>query len=521
LKLLSKLRFSRGPAARLKAFSAIGVVAAAILAVNVNVLVARRYARWDLTQDGLYTLSEPTKRTLRSLSEPVEVLVLMSRVDPLLVGARHLLSAYGAETSNLAVRFIDPEQNPAEFSAVQNKYGVNTGSLTNGRLVTDANFVIARGDRHWFITAEDMMRFDADTGRARSRLEQALTEGIVNVLDGEKPLACFTRGHQEAGLDDAGPDGLAELRSRLEKSNYRVEARDLPGVSREPLADCRLIVIAGPRLAFSAADAGHVSGAVQRGAGALLLLGPVVGESGALSATGLESALALAGAALGKNLILELDPDARLPRGMGEVFFAAPSGHEVTEGLGRGSGKLAFRPLLSQVQEVRPLGDEAKPLLLSSDRAVAVTDVGPLLHGSVEDATRGARAARYVLAVARELNKPEGIAHSPRLVVAGSSTLASNRSYRDAALYANTVLIENAVSWLAARPALVSVPEKAETEVGLALTEESLGEVLRYVVVYMPLSAAVLGIFVILRRRAVEKRSRRSESDKAKDEARA
>jgi len=44
--------------------------------------------------------------------------------------------------------------------------------------------------------------------------------------------------------------------------------------------------------------------------------------------------------------------------------------------------------------------------------------------------------------------------------------------------------------------------------------------VLRYVLIYMPLSAALVGVFVMLRRRAVEKRSRseaRDDTPKASD----
>ena len=35
-------------------------------------------------------------------------------------------------------------------------------------------------------------------------------------------------------------------------------------------------------------------------------------------------------------------------------------------------------------------------------------------------------------------------------------------------------LLENAVSWLVARPSMISVPEKSAREVGLSLSEESL-----------------------------------------------
>jgi nitrate reductase gamma subunit len=71
------------------------------------------------------------------------------------------------------------------------------------------------------------------------------------------------------------------------------------------------------------------------------------------------------------------------------------------------------------------------------------------------------------------------------------------------------LLVESSVAWVAARPAIVSVPEKPARAVGLALTEESLGEILRYVLIYMPGTAALVGFMLLYRRRAQEKRSRR------------
>jgi hypothetical protein len=97
--------------------------------------------------------------------------------------------------------------------------------------------------------------------------------------------------------------------------------------------------------------------------------------------------------------------------------------------------------------------------------------------------------------------------------VVGSSNLAWSRNWRDPAALGNRLFVESAVSWLAERPLLVSVPEQATHEVGLALTEESLGEVMRYVLLYLPGSAAALGLLVMLRRRAGERRSRRRHGD--------
>lgn len=504
----------------LKAFSAVGVVAASVLTVNANLLVARFYKRWDVTTDRLYTLSDATRSTLADLKQPVRVLVLLSRGDPLLSSVRELLTAYRAETTALELEFVDPAQNPAEFLAIQQKYEIQAGRAEDGRLLTDAALIVAQGERHWFITADELVSFDADSGSVRPRIERALTSGIVNVLGLEKAKVCFTRGHQEASLNDSGPEGLIELRNRIEKSNYTAEERDLPGTSNAPFEGCRLAVVAGPRLPFEARDNAALAQALHQGMSALVLSSPLLAEGGTIKSSGLEPIASEAGAELGRNLVIESDSAARLPRGIGEVFFAVPKEHAVTAGLLKGGAKIELRVLVSEASSLRLASLDAKPLLGSSDDAFVVDDVRALLDGRL-DSTRAPHGLQ-TLAVARELPKPAGSPHAPRIVFVTAANVAHNRNFRDSGLYGDRIFLENAVSWLAARPSLVSVPDKPAREVGLALSEESLGEVMRYVLVYMPGSAALLGLAVILRRRSVEKRSRRaSESRRGDDEARA
>jgi hypothetical protein len=504
----------------LKTFSALGVVAATALAVNANLLAARFYQRWDLTSERLYTLSQATKDTLHGLSEPVHVTVLLSRGDPLLTSVRHSLAAYGAESQKLLVRFLDPEQSPAEFMALQQRYGIVAGKADDGRLVTDASIIVAQGERHWYITPEDVVGFDEETGSARPKLEQALTSAIVNVLGHEKATICFSRGHQEQSLNDAGPEGLVELKERIEKSNYQTEERDAPGTAKEgPFTGCRLLVVAGPRLPFQPQAAQAVLDAVRQGMSTLLLLEPILGESGQVQSSGLEALTALAEVELERTLVIETDSAARLPRGLGEVFFATPTAHAVTQGLLKGGAKVQLRVLVSAAQSLRPTSSETKPLLVSSDQALAVSNVQSLSDGSLDQAGTMPRARR-TLAVARELPKPAGATHPARLVLIGAGNVAHNRNFRDSGLYGDRILVENALSWLAARPALVSVPEKPPHEVGLSLSEDSLGEILRYVVIYMPGSAALIGLAVVLRRRRVEQRSRKTADGRGDDEAR-
>ena len=54
------------------------------------------------------------------------------------------------------------------------------------------------------------------------------------------------------------------------------------------------------------------------------------------------------------------------------------------------------------------------------------------------------------------------------------------------------------------KPEILDVPQKPEVSAGMRINEESRSEVRRYVLVFMPLAAALLGIAVALRRRSTE-----------------
>ena len=496
-----------------KALSALGVVAAMVVAVNANVLVARFYARWDVTSEGLYTLSPATTSILHSLTAPVRVTVLLSRTDPLLAPVRQTLVAYGAETRKLDVSYLDPEQNPAEFVAVQKKHGIVAGQADDGRVVTDAVLLVASGDRTWFVTGDELSSFD-DEGRARPRIEQALSEGIANVTRGETAKLCFSTGHGESSLDDVGPEGLAELRRRVEKNNFEALAVDLVRSDAEKtLAECRVLVIAGPEVAFGADAARRVERFAEKGGGVVLFAGPVFGDDARVRSLGLERVTERFGVRLRNVMVLETEPSARLPRGAGEVFAATPVEHDATRGLVREGGKVDFPVIVSESRALELVsGGPAAALLKTSPDAVALEDLRVVLDG--RGAPTDAPRAQHVLAAASELAKPAGSAekHGQRAVIFGSRSLPWWKSFQDPALLADRLLVENALAWVAARPAIVSVPDKPVRAVGLSLTEESLGEVLRYVLIYMPSTAALAGFVLLFRRRSREKSSRRESS---------
>ncbi len=513
-----------------RALSVMGVLAATVIFVCTNILVVRHYTRWDVTTSKAYTLSEATQRILRELDQPVEVAVLLSRSDPLLFDVRQMLSAYRAESTRVVTRFVDPDRNPAEFLALQQKYEIVTGKTQDGRVVTDASIIVSSGSEHWYITADDVLSY-TDAGEARPKLEQSLTEGIANVLQQEKLDLCFTTGHREISIDDGGPNGLFELRQRLTKSNLLVRSVNL--TENESLDGCTVVVVAGPELPFEAQSSSQIERFLAGGGNGLFLLNPLLNDQGEIIDSGLESVLRARGIELGHNYVIERDPARRLSQGIGEAFLATPKPHDITRGLSPSEERVLLRVLLVAPQSVRPLPPEAldstletpQILLTSSDRSFTIDNLSPLsVEGESLNLPEGETERALSLAVvsqkkSKARNAARGAVSGSRVVVAGTANLAWSRNFQDPTLLGTRLFVENSLAYLTERAALVSVPEKPAHAVGLNLTEESLAEVLRYVLLYMPGTALLLGLFVMLRRRSVERRSRARSTRRPSEEA--
>lgn len=507
----------RSLARELGVLSAIGVLAATLLMLSTNVLVARFYHRWDVTSTGLYTLTAPTLETLSGLADRVDIVVFLSRSDPDFGVIERLLDQYQAESRLIEVRYVDPDRDPAEFIALSNRYRLSEGRAEGGRLVSDAALVVARGEARWVVGAEDISELDEERGVIESRVEQAVTEGLRQVLDPTPVEVCVSSGLGEPALDDAGPSGLAGLAYTLRRNNYDAHPVDLGAASSDILlARCDLIIVAAPRDSMSPTGVQRLMLAARRGKSLFVSVGPSLGDDERPALSGLEPLLELFGLRAKPGLIFERDPDAVLPVGLGgEAFLAVPRPHAVTEGLLHGD-EVRYRVLLQLAQALEPLSVASNasdapsepparrsPLLGTSDRAFGVLDAARLAEGDVElESVDHDSEGPFSVAFAAELGASSKDKRAGRLVLIGSASPLLGTTWQDATLAGTRRFVESAVAWLASRPTLVSVPEKPGRQIELRFTEESLAEVVRYVLVYMPGTALALGALILYRRRS-------------------
>lgn len=506
-----------------KLSSTIGIVAAMMLAVMSNIYVARHYKRWDVTSGGLYSLSPATRETLHSLEEPIRVYVLLSNADPLSGSVRQLLEAYQAETPKIELRVTDPDKNPAEFLAVQQRFAVVAGKTEDGRIVTDAPVIVTRGDVPHFISARELVEVEDDSEgelRTRPRIEKALTGAIRSLVGKDRPRACFTSGHGERSLDVGGSTGIAPLRDRLVKNNFEVV--ELP--SRKAPADpergepksidihtCRLLILAGPTLPFPPEDISRMRGFVERGGSALIAVNqePNADDRGYLDLN-LDGLLSLAGLKLDKNFIFELDPKLRSVHGFGETFTPILKPHPITEGLLKvaDSGLAVVVTMTSSLSPLPNSTVSPVPLLMTSDRAIGMSDFFTWAkRPAPPEPSERDQKGPLTLGYAVELAKPKASqeTHGPRMLVLGSSGILAGANWTLDDLRGTAVFVESGVSWLTARPPMLDIPDKPSMMMGLRVSEDSLSKIFRYVVVFMPLASALIGVALALRRRGSER----------------
>jgi hypothetical protein len=498
----------------LQASQLVGIALAMIVAVLVNVVAVRRFTRWDWTSNKRYSLTPATVQTLRELPDTIQIWVLLGPADPLEHSVKQLLVAYQAETTKLDIRYVDPDKDVVALEDVKKRFKIETGRTEQGHVVTDAIVVVARGDRHWFLSASDMVEIaPGDDTRVKPKEERALTGAIRNVLGSEKAKLCFTAGHGEMNPDDPGPEGAGLLKDILEKDNYDVTVVDPGALDKpKPFDSCSVVVVAGMRGAFTQEETERLRTYLLDGGNMLLAVSPITGSSETgLVSPNLDRALAPFGIALDDDLVIEEDPELSFPGTGGIRFVAQPRPHGVTAALTGDDKRDVPRVVLHFARSLRrtaePGAASSADLLYTSPKAFGLTNVVGASEWKDQPKKRpGDLGGPLVVAMAAERPKTNPSApHGPRVVVVGTASVLTSPTFREPLpLRGAALFVESAISWLASKPQVLDVPDRTAVPAGIRITDDDRQAVRRYVLFLMPGAMAILGIAIGLWRRRGE-----------------
>ncbi len=480
--------------------SRIGVALAVAIALVSNVLGAALPGRIDLTAEGTYTMSAPTKQILESLPDVVRITFYASSripasLKPVVRDTRDLLKEYvwyGGD--NVVVSVKDPDHSPAYASeaegngipAVQfNQLGQGQASLTQGYL---GIVVVYAGKTR-------VLPFIERT----SDLEYQLTSMIADLTRKDKKRVAFTTGHGE-------PTRGAEftvLRDEL-KRLYDVTDLPLSSTTSRIASGTDVLILADPHEAFGVAERSALEAFLASGGSVFALVGGVAVDEQSLEATvqpeGLRTLFAGDGITiepriaydLGKSEIISLTGSTGQRYLASYPFWARAttlSNNAVTQtaqsvlapwsstlSLGAAATGTTLVPLITTTPYA---GEQGEPFTLAPNQELPKTDLG----------TRTLAAA-----VVGSEAQPRRI-----VVLAGGSFLRDPVLQREAG---NLGFALDAVAWLAKDASIASIKVKGDSRRDLVLGSSGAATGLTYGPMVGSIALTlILGGVVYLRRR--------------------
>lgn len=224
----------RSAAKRHGAFSA-GLIAIAVaVTILFNLLVTQlpgSLKLFDLTNSGIYNITDTSMKIINAMSEDVKVMVLADRLN---VDSRisRYLDKYTSLSDHLILEYIDP----TVFPAVLNQYGAQAGDVVVRCEATDRQHIFNLEEvvgydemAYYYYGTKNETDFDA---------EGLLTAAVDGVLNTAGHKVYTLHGHSEIVMFEA-------VEKLLEKSHIEVDYLNLMTDGEIP-ADCEMLIITAP-----------------------------------------------------------------------------------------------------------------------------------------------------------------------------------------------------------------------------------------------------------------------------------
>ena len=407
--------------------------------------------RLDMTEDGLYTLSDTTVDVLSHLSAPVTVTVFSNETDFVPLVHETLLRYQALSDQMVSIRYVDPYTHPSEVKRWQNQ----GFTITEGTLAVEGQFTAE------VIQLEDLFITDGETVTAL-QIEQPLTSAIARGGRSETLRAQFIEGH-----DESYSEGFQTL---LRQNGFSV-GRTTLSVS-DPA--CDLMILAAPK---TGGFDGYETERPNDGGRLMVFLSSEAQAMPRLAAFLAEWGVGMTDIVVGDRLqYVDANPLSIVP------VYAA---HDINA---RFSG-LRIYPVLTSTLALRSLymqngTTSTAKVLYSTDKAYAADGSDTL-------------AAPFVLAMTAER---KNIGESSRLFVCGSSGLYAD-NLLDNAAFANSMLLAQAIGWSTERNDTLGIPARSLSSTPIAITAGQLYLFAGLFIVGLPVVYLLVGLTVYLRRR--------------------
>jgi hypothetical protein len=464
---------------RLTANAFVASLIAVAIAIVVNVIVEGvPTARADLTADQQFTLSEQTKKVLRSLDEQNRSVNVLVFANPTSAQSRQeaedLLKEYRAHTSRLSYEFVDAIRERARAA----QYGVN-------RL--------------------DVAVFVEGTKReiANSYTEREFTSALVRLGQTKPKRVAFLTGHGERDPNGFDQFAYGQVRQSLQDNNYVTLSWSLVTSPTLTLEQADVIVIAAPMRPYTDKELQAVKSYLENGGHALILLDPAMPANVLQQMANL---LAPYGVVPVHGAVVDLNSNLS-PQEPTFLYVTTYPGSEITTDFSQNNLPTGFPLSLGLNISTTVTTYTISPVVRTST-GIPQSWLETEPNSQVWQYTEGKDVAGPVnIAVSiapADASTPVTDTTKPRtrIVVFGDADFAANLFVSEQFPLLNTDLFGNAVSWLAGANELVSIrPKDPGTPRTISLSTGERGMVFVTTVLGLPLLVLLIGAYNWWRRR--------------------
>ena len=420
-----------------------------------------RYAHVsDWTANGRVSLSPQSRAVLAKLDGPVEIVSYASPQGDLRAQIAGFLQRYRQAKPDLALRFVDPQQDPARMREL--------GIGVDGELI---------------------LHYRGHEQRLTELSEASVTNALERLIRGNDRIVAFVTGDGERLPGAQGKPDMGTLMEQLAQSGLRAVPLSFAQAAAVPQGT-DLVVLASPTVALPAGAVQALVAYVQDGGNLLWLRDPANGDLGLDPLAKTLGVQVLPGVLVdGSGAALGLD-DPRLlavaqypPNPITRGFQLATRFPQVAALARTGAGGWTVTPLLrSSAQswtEFHPI-DNTRPSAIRYD-AAAGEFKGPLDFG-----------------LSLERLSPSPDKREQRAVVIGDGDFLSNAYLGTGG---NRALGERIFNWLLGDDALVDLPRQGVPDRVLRIDQAELNLVSLGFMLVLPLLLLIVGALIVWRRR--------------------
>ena len=465
---------------------------AAVLATMINMIGARRFLRWDVSQERYYTMSTNTVRFLDQIQGEVAIDVVYSPNHSSFKDLRYLLDEYAyaarhaASTVDLRIRYIDPDRDLGRMKELKERFGIEERNLLvlsveqRRKVVQDSELYTV-----WPLTRERIMFHG----------ESVISSALLNLTREKTPVVYVLKGHGERDPWSFHERyGYSKIARLLQRDNIELKPLVLAAMKGVP-ADADALLIAGPTRRYSDEETELISEYIEKSGRVLFLLDPYV-------KTGFEPLIETWGVHLEDDLVV----DTTSLSGGREFYVGTFGEHPVSDQLQNTllmfSGPRSVEPAASAGTNGVQRSDRPKITGLAMTSKQSWAKLDPSDRGLGFDAAVDRRGP-ITVAAAMERGAASGEAmeiETAKIVVIGDSDIIGNAVLNSGA-GGNVGFVMSAMNWLLERESIMGIQPRPVQMHALTMDRDLYKRVGLALVVGIPAAVAFLGVLIWMNRR--------------------